>query len=122
MKKRDLTNEERAIIIDKGTEAPFTGLYNDHKEEGIYSCKQCGEELYRSDDKFSSGCGWPSFDDKIQDNVKELPDADGRRVEIVCQNCGGHLGHVFRGEGFTSKNTRHCVNSISLEFSSKKQS
>jgi methionine-R-sulfoxide reductase len=120
MAYKDLTEKEKSVIIDKGTEAPYTGTFNEHIESGTYTCKQCGEDLYVSDDKFSSGCGWPSFDDNISNKVKEVPDADGSRVEIVCEKCGGHLGHVFRGEGLTSKNTRHCVNSISLDFKSKK--
>lgn len=119
MKK--LSPEEKHVIIDKGTEVPFTGKFNDFKEPGTYICKQCGEELYRSKDKFASGCGWPSFDDEIPGKVKRVPDADGRRTEIVCQNCDGHLGHVFIGEQFTEKNTRHCVNSISLEFIPEKK-
>lgn len=111
-----LTPEEKHIIIDKGTERPFSGTLLENKESGIYTCKLCGSELFRSSSKFNSHSGWPSFDDAIKDAVKEVPDSDGRRIEIVCRTCGAHLGHVFRGEGFTSKNTRHCVNSLSLGF------
>lgn len=114
-----LTPEEERVIIHKGTEMPFTGEYNNFKSKGIFVCRQCEAELYTSDDKFNSGCGWPSFDDIVSNNVEEVPDADGRRVEIICRNCKGHLGHVFRGERFTDKNTRHCVNSVSIKFVSK---
>lgn len=111
-----LSEEEKRVIINKGTEYPFTGEYYDNKDSGTYNCKQCHQPLFESNAKFNSGTGWPSFDDAISGAVREVPDADGRRVEIVCSNCGGHLGHVFKGEGFTDKNTRHCVNSISLDF------
>ncbi len=113
---KELTPEEKRVIIDKGTERPFTGKFTDTKEPGTYVCRQCGAPLYRSEDKFDAGCGWPSFDDEIKGAVKRVPDADGLRTEIVCSKCGGHLGHVFTGEGFTEKETRHCVNSISMDF------
>lgn len=111
-----LTDIERYVMEQKGTERPFTGEYYDFFEEGTYVCKRCGTALYRSNDKFRSSCGWPSFDDEIKGAVKRLLDADGRRTEIQCAKCGAHLGHVFIGEGFTPKDTRHCVNSVSLKF------
>lgn len=115
-KYNKLSNEEAYIIEQKGTEAPYSGKYNDFNEEGIYTCKKCNAPLYKSKDKFNSGCGWPSFDDEIEGAVKRVMDKDGRRVEITCSACGAHLGHVFTGERFTPKNTRHCVNSLSLNF------
>jgi len=111
-----LTPQERQVIIDKGTERPFTGKFNEHYENGVYTCRRCGAELYNSSSKFKSDCGWPSFDDEIKDAVKHIPDSDGVRMEIVCGNCDGHLGHIFTGEGYTAKNVRHCVNSISMDF------
>ena len=115
-KYKKLTPEEGKIIIHKGTESPFSGQFYKHKKKGIYTCKRCGSELYRSDDKFDSGCGWPSFDDEIKGAIKRQPDADDLRTEIICSKCGAHLGHVFEGENQTPKNIRHCVNSISLNF------
>ena len=115
-KLNELTLEEKYIIQEKGTEHPFSGKYNNHSSEGLYVCKQCDAPLYRSEHKFQSHCGWPSFDDEIQGSVTRVPDPDGRRTEIVCANCGGHLGHVFSGEGYTDKNIRHCVNSVSMKF------
>jgi len=121
MSYNELTPEEARVILNKGTEAPFKGEYTDNKLPGVYICRQCEIELYRSEDKFNSNCGWPSFDDEITGAVERVPDADGRRIEIVCSNCKGHLGHVFKGERFTEKNTRHCVNSISMIFVPKEQ-
>lgn len=111
-----LNDIEKYVIEDKGTERPWTGRYTENKDEGTYLCKRCGQALFRSDDKFDSRCGWPSFDDEIEGSVERIPDADGIRTEIVCSNCGAHLGHVFEGEGFTDKNIRHCVNSVSMDF------
>jgi len=116
MEWNKLTEQEKRVIVNKGTEAPYTGEYYLNKDKGVYVCRQCESPLYKSNDKFDSHCGWPSFDSEIKGAVTRIPDPDGRRTEIVCTNCGGHLGHVFLGEGFTDKNTRHCVNSISLKF------
>jgi peptide methionine sulfoxide reductase msrA/msrB len=121
MEFKKLTPEEERVIVYKGTEAPFSGKYEKFNGKGVYVCKRCGAALFRSEDKFDANCGWPSFDDEIAGAIKRVPDPDGMRTEIECANCGAHLGHVFRGEGFTPKNTRHCVNSISLDFRSAEQ-
>ena len=116
MEYNKLTPEEERVIVNKGTEYPGTGKLLNNKEKGTYTCKRCNNPLYLSDSKFDSHCGWPSFDDEIKGAVKRIPDPDGMRTEIVCAKCGAHLGHVFLGEGFTPKDTRHCVNSISMNF------
>lgn len=121
LKFRTLTPEEERVIVHKGTERPFTGKYDDFYEAGTYVCKRCGSPLYRSEDKFDAHCGWPSFDDEIKGAVRRVPDADGMRTEIICAKCNAHLGHVFTGEYLTEKNTRHCVNSISMEFIPEKK-
>ena len=115
---KKLNSEEFEVLVNKGTEKPFSGKYNDFYEKGVYTCKACGNPLFKSSDKFNSNCGWPSFDDEIEGALKKIPDSSlGRvRTEIICSNCNGHLGHVFEGENFTEKNIRHCVNSVSLKF------
>lgn len=120
-KYNQLTPEEADVIEHKGTERPFTGEYEETTEKGVYICRRCNAPLYRSEDKFNAHCGWPAFDQEIPGAVKRLPDPDGMRIEIECVNCGAHLGHVFEGEKFTEKNTRHCVNSISMRFIPKEK-
>lgn len=112
----DLSKEEKAIIEDKGTEPPFSGEYDQFFKDGTYICKRCNAPLFSSESKFDAGCGWPSFDDEYPNSLKRLPDPDGQRTEIQCANCGAHLGHEFKGEHLTEKNTRHCVNSLSIKF------
>jgi methionine-R-sulfoxide reductase len=116
MKMNKLTPQEEAVIVYKGTEQPFTGEYDTNFREGTYVCRRCETPLYSSTAKFHSGCGWPSFDQELPGAVKRIQDADGHRIEIRCATCDAHLGHVFEGEGFTEKDTRHCVNSISMKF------
>ena len=116
IKLKELTKEEERVIIHKGTQLPFTGKHTYNFKKGTYTCKQCGNPLYKSSDKFEAFCGWPSFDDAIKDAIKEVKEKDTNRTEIICAKCKGHLGHVFRGEKFTKKNIRHCINSITLDF------
>lgn len=119
MSTHPLTPEEEAVIVRKATEPPFSGEYDEFFKPGTYVCRRCSTPLFSSAAKFNSGCGWPSFDDHVPGSVKRVPDPDGRRTEIVCATCGGHLGHVFEGEGMTPKDVRHCVNSLSVRFISK---
>ncbi len=111
-----LTSEEKRVIEDKGTEAPFSGEYDNFYEDGTFICRRCNAPLFSSKSKFDAGCGWPAFDENFPDAVRRLPDTDGSRTEIECVNCGAHLGHVFLGENMTEKDTRHCVNSLSIKF------
>ena len=117
----ELTPEEKEVIENKGTERPFTGEYNEYFEPGMYMCKKCDAPLFMSDHKFPSTSGWPSFDDAIEGSIERVPDPDGTRTEIICKNCGAHLGHMFEGEHYTDKNLRHCVNSICLKFQEKEE-
>ncbi len=119
MPYNELTEQEKAIIIDKGTEKSFSGEYWNHYKDGVYTCRQCDAELFSDESKFDSFTGWPSFDDTIEGAVTEVTDADGIRIEVICSNCKGHLGHVFKGEGITDTSTRHCINSTSLGFLKK---
>ena len=120
IKLNKLTKDEERIIIHKGTEMPFSGEYEKEAREGIYICKHCNAPLYKSSDKFDAQCGWPSFDQEIEGAIKKVKDSDGERTEVICARCGAHLGHVFYGEGFTKKDTRYCINSISMKFIPKK--
>lgn len=121
MKLNKLTSEEKAVIIDKKTERPFSGEYDNFYKPGVYVCRQCDNPLFDSKAKFDSGCGWPAFDENFKGAVKRVTDPDGWWTEIVCAKCGGHLGHVFENEGFTLKDTRHCVNSLSIKFIPEKK-
>ena len=116
MPYNQLTPQEEEVILDKGTERPFSGEYDDFYEDGVFICRRCNSPLFSAESKFDAGCGWPSFDDEYPDSIKRLTDTDGERVEIQCSNCGAHLGHVFEGEKLTEKDTRHCVNSLSIKF------
>lgn len=121
MKYNKLNDEEKSVIENKGTEMPFSGEYDDFYVDGTFICKKCNAPLFSSKAKFDAHCGWPAFDENFPNAVKRLPDPDGMRTEIECANCGGHLGHVFEGEHMTDKNTRHCVNSLSMRFIPKDQ-
>lgn len=116
MQYNKLTPKEEDIIEEKGTETPFSGEYDNFYEDGVFICKKCNAPLFSSESKFDAGCGWPSFDSEHPNSLKRVPDADGERTEIQCANCGAHLGHEFTGEHLTEKNTRHCVNSLSIKF------
>lgn len=120
MNYNQLTPEEEAVSLNKATEPPFKNEYDNFFGDGTFICRRCNAPLFDSHSKFHSGCGWPSFDKELPNSVRKVPDADGMRTEIVCANCGGHLGHVFKGEKFTPKDTRHCVNSLSLKFVPRK--